>query len=237
MKIFDRLFKSHSEQCKNERKEKIEYLCPQMYMYRVKGRFVPTKRVRTEIIVSMTPIAMDSDFSKFNMYEIKSIEVVNDETASIAQIEYADNLNIDIPDPAFKEDLSCLISKKTGEDDYTVVNNSLASFAAERGIFLSRFCGEQKALDLIWRRISDQEKMMFFISTIHMSLLNRQTYGYADSTFRNVYIGFVERYSKSTTFLKSISHYNGSDLSLNKRQNTKRNAYVIAKAFLEECNI
>lgn len=228
--IFKKQDKKESRSCDLYRKT-----CPEMISYKIRGRAADTNRIRTEIAVRLKPFEPE-DFKKEGTFtEIKTVELIQPEPPSIRQVGYAENLGIQLPDHCCKEDVSCLISRFAGEtdrDNMIDVRPTLANYAARKGVFLSVYSGEMRALNLLWYSLSDEEKIIFFIFCIHQNLIGNKEYDVINSTYYPAYKEFANEVSNNIEFLRSIARYVGSDLSLNQKPNEKRNAYAIAREFL-----
>lgn len=213
--------------------------CPEMVIYKVRGRSSETNRIRTEVIVRVLPFDAEAIYSDPAFTEIVSIQKVNPEPPTLSQIKYAEDLALHLPDGCGKRDASCLITRKLqdeDEDDKIFVHPSLAEFAATNGVFLSTYCGERRALDEVWRKLSDEKKLEFLVFCIHQSIKGKVFYNMDKDMNLPLYIKFAEVNSKNMKLLRSVANYRGSDLSLKRKPNKNRNAYTIAKNYLFENN-
>ena len=217
------------------KEELYKLTCPKMYIFKVRGRYPETKRLRTVKCFTLDPDDRDSIISQSGLYDIQSIEETSLDPATDAQISYATHLGIELSPDYSIRDLSCLITRAIRDedrDDITPVDYNLAKMAAHRGIYLSQFSGEKNALDCLWASFSIDERLRFLIFCIHQNFLNKQDYDIEHSPYLDRYNKFAEENISNQQLLRSLSNYCGSDLSLYRNPNRQRNAYKIAVEYL-----
>lgn len=254
MGLFKRLFGRNKETLHTEVKITHEYVkhdvhkvpsakvlykktCPEMIRYKIRGRNNQTQRLCTVKMVALASDDQNAVIAATNLYDVQSCEVILPDPATERQINYAADLGIINPEQYSKDDMSCLITRATHEedrDDMTPVDQSLAKMAAQYGIYLSVFSGEKRALDCLWLKFTEEEKIRFLIFCIHQNLLRKQTYDLEQSSFIDLYDRFVKDYHNDQRLLRSLSNYIGSDLSLHKELNKQRNAYKIVSEYLSK---
>lgn len=210
--------------------------CPEMVEYTVRGRSVITHRIRTEERVSLASDPYDpSSDSAFS--EIISCEKCF-YPATEAQLNYLRVLNVDFPPGLSLRDASCLISRALGEiepDELIPVSKELAEIAAAKGIYLSKYCLDGLALNEIWYRMANSEKVEFFIFCLYQNLVGNKDYKLEESKTLPLFEEFREKYENDETFLRYIAVYCGSELSVFKPfVNHNRGAYKVAYSFLKE---
>lgn len=210
--------------------------CPEMVEYTVRGRSVITHRIRTEERVSLASDPYDpSSDSAFS--EIISCEKCF-YPATEAQLNYLRVLNVDFPPGLSLRDASCLISRALGEiepDELISVSKELAEIAAAKGIYLSKYCLDGLALNEIWYRMANSEKVEFFIFCLYQNLVGNKDYKLEESKTLPLFEEFREKYENDETFLRYITVYYGSELSVFKPfVNRNRGAYKVAYSFLKE---
>ena len=210
--------------------------CPEMVVYKVKGRSVATRHIRTEERVSLVsePYEPSSDptFS----------EVVSCEKfippATEAQLNYLRVLNVDFPPGLSLRDASCLISRAKGEiedNEFIPVSLELAKIAAKKGVYLSKFCIDEWALAAVWNKMNNSEKTEFFVFCLYQNLKGEKDYKLDESKALPLFEEFREKYENDETFLRYITVYYGSELSVFKPfVNRNRGAYKVAYSFLKE---
>lgn len=209
--------------------------CPEMNIYKIRGRHPETKRLRTVRRVALEPADQEAVIASSGLYDIQFCEIEEQELPSERQINYAIDLGINLSDDYTKEDISCLITRAVHEedrDDMIPVDLSLAKMVAEHNICLSIFSGEKRALNALWFQLSKEEQLKFFIFCIHQNRLKCHSYDLEHSPYLDYYDRFVEEYKDNESLRRSLSGYVGSDLSLNKKPNKQRNAYKIVNEFL-----
>lgn len=209
--------------------------CPKMQIYKIRGRSCETKRLRTIRKVALDSADRDKIISFSGLYDVQTFETIEKELPTEAQINYATDLGIALSDKYSKNDLSCLISRMTGDtdrDDMIPVELNLAKLAAEHNVYLSEFSGEKRALNCLWSQLSEDEKILFFIFCVHQNILNDCNYNLRHTPYLDLYECFVRDYRDDQQLLRSLSNYVGSDLSLHKEPNRQRNAYKIASEYL-----
>lgn len=210
--------------------------CPEMVEYSVKGRSAITRRIRAEERVSLASDPYDpSSDSAFS--EIVSCEKCF-YPATEAQLNYLRVLNVDFPPGLSLRDASCLISRALGEiepDELIPVSKELAEIAAAKGIYLSKYCLDGLALNEIWYRMANSEKVEFFIFCLYQNLVGNKDYKLGESKTLPLFEEFREKYENDETFLRYITVYCGSELSVFKPfVNHNRGAYKVAYSFLKE---
>lgn len=216
--------------------ELFRITCPEMVVYKVKGRSVATHRIRTEERVSLIsePYEPSSDpaFS-----EVLSCEKYIP-PATEAQLDYLKVLHVDFPPGLSLRDASCLISRAKGEiedNEFIPVSLELAEIAAVKGIYLSKYCLDGLALNEIWYRMANSEKVEFFIFCLYQNLVGNKDYKLEESKALPLFEEFREKYENDETFLRYITVYCGSELSVFKPfVNHNRGAYKVAYSFLRE---
>ena len=210
--------------------------CPEMIEYTVRGRSVITHRVRTEDRVSLASDpydpSSDSAFSEIISYEKCFYP------ATEAQLNYLSDLRVDFPPGISLDDASCLISRAIGEievDDIIPVQKELAEAAAQKGVLLSKYCVDGMALTKIWPKMNNSEKVEFFIFCLYQNIVGNKDYKLEESKALPLIEEFREKYENDETFLRYITVYYGSELSVFKPfVNRNRGAYKVAYSFLKE---
>lgn len=207
--------------------------CPKMNVYKIRGRNRATGRIRTVRKVALASSSQEEVVASCSLYDIQSFEV-DMEPPTEAQLNYAKDLGVAVSDNYSKNDVSCLITRASsddGRDDMIPVDINLAKMLADRDVCLSEFSGEKRALDLLWTQLSEGEKIRFFIFCIHQNCLRKQDYDLENSPYLDLYNDFINKYRDNQQFKKSLAGYIGSDLSLHKEPNRRRNAYKIASEY------
>lgn len=211
--------------------------CPEMVRYKIRGRNNRTKRLCTVRTVALASDDQNVIIKTADLYDIQSCEVVLPDPATERQISYATDLGIVHPEQYSKDDMSCLITRATHEedrDDTIPVDQSLAKMAAVHGIYLSVFSGEKRALNALWLQFTEEEKLRFLVFCIHQTHLKKTDYNLEYSPYRDLYERFVRDYRDDQRLLRSLSNYIGSDLSLHRELNKQRNAYKIVSEYLSK---
>lgn len=211
--------------------------CPEMVRYKIRGRNNRTKRLCTVRIVALASDDQSVIIKTADLYDVQSCEVVLPDPATERQISYATDLGIVHPERYSKDDMSCLITRATHEenrDDTIPVDQSLAKLAAVHGIYLSVFSGEKRALNALWLQFTEEEKLRFLAFCIHQTHLRKTDYNLEYSPYLDLYDRFVRDYHDDPRLLRSLSNYIGSDLSLHRELNKQRNAYKIASEYLSK---
>jgi hypothetical protein len=209
--------------------------CPEMHVYKIRGRSPETKRLRTVRRVHLSSSSREEVIASCGLYDVQEIEILEQEPPTESQIRYAVSLGIALSDEYSKEDLSCLITRVINEedrDDTTPVDYNLAKLAADHNIYLSAYSGEKRALDSLWLQFAEDERLLFFIFCTHQKYLKKRDYDLYHSPYISVYKKFVEDYRSDEQFQRSLSRYIGSDLSVYKAPNMRRNACKIATEYL-----
>lgn len=249
MGLFKRLFGNNKEMLHVEVGISHEYVkpeipnasvlykktCPEMIRYKIRGRDNRSKRLCTVKKIVLASVDQSSVIATTNLYDIQSCEVIIPDPPTERQLSYATDLGIIISDNYSKDDISCLITRALYEedrDDMIPVDQSLAKMAADRDIYLSVFSGEKRALDYLWFKFEEDDKLRFLIFCIHQNLQGEKDYDIGCSSYLDLYDRFVESHRDDQQLRRSLSRYVGSDLSLHKAPNRNRMAYTIVTEFL-----
>jgi hypothetical protein len=178
--------------------------------YSVVGKNKETNRKRTLKIKAKSEEKAKEMALEQDLLAPLEIKVIPFQSPSEAQLNYAENLNISIPENATSKDVSCLIDKKVSHDSDP--NPGLIEFADNRNIFFSYYIGKKRLYNLIFSTLNDVDRTAFFVFSIYR-WLSEDRYADLDThPDRDVFYEFAESVKNDNSFQKSLLKYEGEDL-------------------------
>ena len=180
-------------------------------LYKVKGKYIATNHKRAIEVYAKTQ--QDAiDFAVANGFK-EPFEVLDGqlEPPSERQVNYAQSLGIIVTNDMCKEDVSCLISRKT--DDRSDPKPGLLQFADNHNIVFSNFIGKKTLYNIVFYNLPDLDKCAFFIFSVYRYLSDDRESNLDLSPYKNIFYEFANTYCTDKKFLKSmVEKYIGADL-------------------------
>jgi len=178
--------------------------------FKAKALYLATNRQRTVTLTAKSEAEVVLQLKQSGYSEPFEITEELPEPATIAQIEYAKALRIDIPANPTKEDLSALIGRKVDNDGDP--NPELVEFAMEKGLSFSVHIGKKALYNLLFNSLSLEDRIAFFAFSVYRWLSedrrgNLETHPYAIDFY-----DFAREEISNESFVKSLDKYTGADL-------------------------
>lgn len=146
------------------------------------------------------------------------------------QLAYAKDLRIKIPKNATKNDVSCLISRATGEDSIESPSADLIALANGLGIDFSPYIGADGLFRTIYYSSSIQTRAVLYIYAIYQLEHNQPFSNMLAHPKLDTFKAFGEYVMQDSSLVKSLEERTSDDL-LKPHKGTK--IYKAAYAFLE----
>lgn len=181
-----------------------------MKQFQINALFVKTNRQRKLILNAKCEMEVVSKLVEMGYREPFEILELPPEPATEAQLKYANNLNINVPNNVSKDDLSVLIQKKLDFDSDP--NPELIDFANEIGMDFSKYIGKKSLYNLIFNKLELKDKIAFFIFCIYRWLSDDRKGNLAKHPYKLVFYEFSNIMISNERFIKSMNNYSGSDL-------------------------
>lgn len=188
---------------------------PRYHQFKVKGKNPITNRMKTRIVVALENTSDEEITKKANLEEPFTItidsEANTERPATEAQINFAKNINIPIPNNCSCSDLSCLLSKQLGEMTNNLITNGLLDFAAENNICISPYCSIESGIYIVFHDLKRSPYSFslfayfsYFIFCIHSNTLVENL---NQSNYKDVFYKFASLYSNDEQLHKYIKEF------------------------------
>lgn len=178
----------------------------EMNIYEVFGVNPKTNRKKTKQVVV---VGEDEEKAKqkSGLIDIISVECLEPEPPSNAQIEYGRDLGIAYNDCYNKQDYTALISVATAEEVYVPIDKDAAEFAADHNIYLSQYDSMTKLYRRYYYDLSTPSAIAFFAFTVYQSLKGFTCYDYTKHPQIDLFEQFSKEYTDNPEFMRSFSRY------------------------------
>ncbi len=147
---------------------------PRFHVYKLKGKNPKTNRQKTETVVAKEGTSPEIVAQKTELLPPYSLTLDpnprTERPASEAQINFAKDINIPIPEHCSVEDMSLLIGRQTEENMTDYITPELFQFAGEQGICLSPYSSPEIGISSILNSSCEQICLEFFAYFIYCSL-------------------------------------------------------------------
>lgn len=178
--------------------------------FKAKALFKGTNRKRTVIFTAKSEAEVVQLLLQAGYTEPFEIREELPEPATVAQIEYAKALRIDIPANPTKEDLSALISRKVDNDGDP--NPELVEFATEKGLSFSLHIGKKALYNLVFHSLSKEDRIAFFAFSVYRWLSEDRHGNLESHKYCDIFYDFAREQLTNEGFIKSLDKYAGADL-------------------------
>ncbi|MBA4302894.1 MAG: hypothetical protein C0424_01580 [Sphingobacteriaceae bacterium] len=178
--------------------------------FQVKALFLATNRKRNITISAKDESDVKEKLHTMGYIEPFEIQELPPEPPTEAQLNYANNLKIQVPSDATKEDLSALIQKSLDHDSDP--NPDLIEFANEMGLHFSKFIGKKSLYSFIFHNLELKDKIAFFVFSIYRWLSDDRKGNLSKHQHKEVFYEFANQQLSNNQFLKSMTKYSGSEL-------------------------
>lgn len=179
--------------------------------FEIRAKYTPTNRFRKTTILARSEEEAIEKLKAYGYTEIESITPYPEDPPSQRQIAYATSLGIQIEPGYCKKDVSALIDRKlTPQSD---PNPGLVDYASEHQFIFSKFIGKKSLYDLVFFRLTPEEKIAFFIFSVYRFLSNNREANLNKSPYRDLFLQKSAEWSAQDNMFKSlINNYTGPDL-------------------------
>lgn len=183
--------------------------------YKVKTRYLPTKRLRTISLWALTEddarrrLSEEPQFADYS--EIKSITLSPSNKPYPDKVNYAISLGIKVTPDMSNDDVSALISRRL--DDKREPNSGLKDFATSHYIPYSLYIGKKSLYNKVFYNLDTSGRIAFFIFSVYRYLSNDREANLDKSPYRNLFYQKAYEWKDNAPIVKSLdSNYNGEDL-------------------------
>jgi hypothetical protein len=183
------------------------------YSYRVVGISQETGRRRTRTYLARSESAARC-LAEADKLTIESVDLLPPELPTEAQLGYARDLQITIPDEISKDDLSELIGIRTNRDKPP--RAELREFAEKYGVFYPDMTGKKSLFNRIFWALKapgrETELCAWFAYRVYRSLINGSILARVTSPFAPEIQAVASQLAARQAVVDSICHYdNGAD--------------------------
>lgn len=182
----------------------------EMNVFEVYGVNPKTKRKKSETVVIVGD-DKEKAMQKSGLIEITSVELIEQEPPSNAQIKYGNDLGIEYKSYYTKRDYTALISIAAEEEVYIPVDKDAAEFAAEHDIYLSQYASMSRLYRYYYHNLSLPESVAFFAFTVYQAIKGFVCYDYQKHPQRDLFLQFSEANIDNGDFTKSLLEYEDTD--------------------------
>jgi len=203
-------------------------LCPEINRYTVVGTNPKTKRKNTKTAIVLEPVSVSVLEKKTGLVDIVSYEKETPYPPSDKQLAYAADLLIMIPEGSNGWEVSDMITSRTSGSVQRPVSPYLAVKMAEKDIRVSRYCGEKRALNLLWYSMGLEERAVFFVCSIYGRKIGRQQYDFESWDQYGRLKDLAMQLLKNDSFVRSLAKVEYNDISLFESPNKRRVAVQLA---------
>ena len=178
----------------------------EMYRFQVTGTNPNTNRKKSKIVIT---VGEDEEKAKqkSGLLDISSVELIEPDQPSTAQIEYGRDLGIAYNDCYSKQDYTALISIATAEEVYVPIDKNAAEFAADHNIYLSQYDSMTKLYQRYYNDLSYSDALAFFAFTVFQALKGFTCYDYMNHPQCDLFIKFANENESTAEFECSFSRY------------------------------
>jgi hypothetical protein len=181
--------------------------------YEVRGRNKRTNRA-TKRAYSAYDEAEARAIAESNGIAVESVRLLPDAPPTEAQLSYAENLGIVVPDDATKSDVSDMISCRVDHDKPATERHK--SFARMYHVEYTEYVGKKKLFNMIFAALQHSSRTIdmvsWFVYRVYRELVN----GVDDVPIKSpedpIIKEIAQNMANDSSVVKSIRKYEGSDL-------------------------
>lgn len=215
--------------------------------YKVKGKNPLTNRMKTQT-VTVSDYESDEEITKLSglldpiTITLSPSSFLNIEPSE-EQIKYATSLNIHIPSQCVFQDLSCLISKATGDDSPDLAPEALRSYAYKNKVYSSPYCGVQLLLCYLLNVLSVKDLASLWCYLVFCSINSIVIGDLSLSPYSDIFYSFYTTIADNPGLTNKISSLDYSCIKryiIEKKIDNRYNAtelYNFTKNYLYQNNI
>lgn len=190
--------------------------------FKVKGKNPKTNRLKTVKVVVKYGTSENIIAQKSGLLEPYTITPNTDSWTerepSVAQIEYAQDLNIIFPSDCSSADISAMISKQLGQDYVDYINPELLEYAADNNICLSPYISNINGISSIIHSLRSEKRIAFFVYIVYCFTRRIHVTNMDHSVNKEIFYNFIDSFSeKKDEYCELIDNVSISYLFKNKK--------------------
>lgn len=179
-------------------------------LYRYSAVYLKTNRSRTRTIEAFSKEEARQKIKDLGYAEPTEFEQIPFDPPTESQIEACMAHGRKIPDKACKIDVSYIMDKDMNSD--STPNPELLRYATEMRIPLSYYVGKRDLYDLIFKNLTGEDKIAFFVFCIYRFLSDDRCGNLNECIHKHAFYRFAQDHMDDDPFVKSMLRYSGSDL-------------------------
>lgn len=192
-------------------------------LYLIKGPHKDTNRVRTLEIKAFDIQDAENQAFTSGLKEIRGITLIPHPKPSERQIEYAQNVGIQILEEYSAEDVSALLSRYEMKDSDP--NEGLIEFATGKGLFFSNYIGKTALYRKIFHTTEEKDRIAFFLYCVYRYISDDRHANLDTHAIKDVFYAFADLYIDNPKFIQSLNRYNGEDIKFFGKFNVGNSTY------------
>lgn len=200
------------------------------HVYRVRGVDEISGKKKTLKVIARDEAAAEKDVASRGLNPPYTFTEIDFDEPTERQVDYAEDLGIDVESFMNRNDVSALIGKK--KDDDSDPTDGLMTFAYNRNIYFSPFIGEKSLCTLLLNELSPLYKTAFFAYAVYQSMGNERLGNLDESLVRDKIYEFAELNYCDKNYQRSLDTFLGEDLISFDFDCKRRKAYQDAANFL-----
>ena len=180
-------------------------------IYSVKGTYPETGRKRT-LKYNVHNLDDPEEFAT-TMGELLppyEINVVPFAPPTDRQLEFANDLGINIPDDVNKINISYMIDSKLGND--SIPNPELVEFAYNRKILFSKYSGKKSLYNAIFSQLPLLDKIAFFYFSMYRYLSEDRKGNLDTHPSKDTFYNLATKQLENQAFITSMNKYSGEQV-------------------------
>lgn len=183
-----------------------------MNKYKVTGTNSKTNRKKgNEVIIVGTD--ENKAIERSGLIDVISVEKIEPFEPSENQIRYGDSLGMEHKCYYSSADYSAILTIIENKLKFEYTPIELAEYAAHHNIYISSYCTFSSFLNILFDKLPNEEKIIFFASCIYQSYKGFVTYIPSEHPNYNDFCKFMEYAKRNDCFMKSIYYYSGTELN------------------------
>ncbi|WP_302812268.1 hypothetical protein [Phascolarctobacterium faecium] len=180
-------------------------------LFKIKAKYKPTNRIRTIKVWARSENEINDKLVTMDYEPADTIEILP-QPPSDKQIDLAKSLGYVISPEMTAMDLQAIISQKLDRDS-APPKAGLMEFADEKDIVFSNYTGKKAMYNLVFAKLSEIDKLAFFIFCVYRHLSNDRESNLNKSPYKNFFYEFAADALSDRKMVSSlINNYSGEDM-------------------------
>lgn len=180
-------------------------------LFKIKAKYKPTNRIRTIKVWARSENEINDKLVTMDYEPADTIEILP-QPPSDKQIDLAKSLGYVISPEMTAMDLQAIISQKLDRDS-APPKAGLMEFADEKDIVFSNYTGKKAMYNLVFAKLSEIDKLAFFIFCVYRHLSNDRESNLNKSPCKNFFYEFAADALSDRKMVSSlINNYSGEDM-------------------------